>query len=145
MWFEVNELLPVCPRHLAHAKYAVVFHLSTPVERYCALTLAYMLLRFCEENIRAGDYHIFHLLALSYRFIPFGVYGVMFFDSPFQFAHLRAKSLAFLRSNGFSPYTAENIPVLRWFSTEPTYHGPRTPNDRVTRMLVRMSRYVNTT
>lgn len=137
------DFLPACPRHLRHAKYAVVFHITPPSENLRGLALAYMLLRFCEENIRAGDYHIFKLLTFSYRFFHFGIHGVMFFDDVFQPAYLRARSLAFLRANDFTPYTSSGIPVLSWFSTEPSPVISRNPTDRFVRSLIRAARYVD--
>lgn len=113
-WLERPERLSQSIREMPHVKFGVIFSISCDVP-FHTMCLAYMLLRFRDENIRMGDYHIFRLQSLCFRYTEHGIYGVMLFDRPFKWAYLSARTQGFLESNGF--YLIKNTVFSRWIST----------------------------
>lgn len=109
---------------------------------YQSICLAYLLLRFSEENIRDSDYHRFNIVGLTYQFFRQSVYGIAFYDARFRPAYSRAMALSFLNTDGFSSFSDIDgvvSPVLRWFSPAGSDHD--VPGDELIHISV-TARYV---
>jgi hypothetical protein len=98
---------------IAHAKYAVAFCIpsTSPFE---ILDLSYVLLRFMDRYIRAGDYTRFNLVSLSYKCAPGGSFGSSFLTAGYEpFTEMPGSRLGLA-----TPITPED-------STSPFRHGLR--------------------
>lgn len=144
VWLKIKDFIShQRPRPLRSAKYAVVFYTSTPSAALRPLALAYVLLRFVDENIRNADYHRFNLIAVTYRFVAHGILGVMFFDSSFRFAYSHAVSSSILSSDGFTTMENTHFPLLHWFqSPQQIFQGPSFVTPPFILRLLTAARYV---
>ncbi|PPR03747.1 hypothetical protein CVT26_005803 [Gymnopilus dilepis] len=111
IWLEKPGRLARSVREMPAVKFGVTFSISCEAP-FHSICLAYMLLRFCDENIRNGDYHIFKLESLCFRYAEHGIYGVMLFNRPFKWAVREARAAAILECNGF--YLVDDTICSRW-------------------------------
>lgn len=108
LWMRSTRLqLPA----IAHAKYAVAFCIpsTSPFE---ILDLSYVLLRFMDRYIRAGDYTRFNLVSLSYKCGPGGSFGIFLFDSGLRTVYRNAWIKARACNANYS--RRFNIPISTW-------------------------------
>lgn len=118
IWHDLRDWPQVHP--IDNARFAVGFTINTSPGLE-VFALAYMLLRFCEQNTRDGDYHLFKIVDLTYHVEAGTVRGMCFFDNLFRAAFSRAVHSSILIMNGFFPNADDKkCPFELWFTSPGT-------------------------
>ncbi|KAJ7770124.1 hypothetical protein DFH07DRAFT_768680 [Mycena maculata] len=76
LWMTVTALVPY---NVPDAAYAIGFHIPS-VQQFHALDLAYVLARFMDRYIWAGNYNRFNIQSFSFKLDTDGTYGLLRFD-----------------------------------------------------------------
>ncbi|KAJ7756895.1 hypothetical protein DFH07DRAFT_715647, partial [Mycena maculata] len=86
LWMTVMALVTY---HVPDAAYAIGFHIPS-VQQFHVLDLAYVLTRFMDRYIRAGNYNRFNIQSFSFKLDTDGTYGLLLFDRKLRTVFKRA-------------------------------------------------------
>ncbi|KAJ6548624.1 hypothetical protein B0H19DRAFT_191130 [Mycena capillaripes] len=108
LWMRASRLQL---EHIPNAIYAVAFSIpsTTPFE---VLDLSYVLIRFMDKYIRAGDYSRFNLVSLAYKCGSGETFGILLFDRGLRTVYKNA----WIKSRTSNVHYSRrfNVPISTW-------------------------------